>query len=204
MIQAKTKWERLNAKRGFSLVEVMVSSTISLMVLFVVLGAFLWGGTQAVQCMKRGRSQQAATSSSTKITTYVRNAQEIHSIDEAHGNWVKLLFPDGSIGELTYINPTTDQRDGNLRLLKWDKFNRKVLEEKIVTSGVMAVPDPSGGGYNEERVFVGTPGGANLNVSYWISAPNAKGARSAHDGGYAVVVRFSVCLRNHPTVGAGA
>jgi len=181
------------------LVEVMFSVSISTMVLVVVMSSFLWSIKQTTLCMKRGWSQRAAMVTSTKITTYARNASQIHSIDEQNGNWVKLLFPDGSISELTYINPNTSQRDGNLRLIKWSQNNSRVWEEQVIVSGMMAVPNRGGEGYSE-HVFSGEPGGANLNVAYWISEPNHTGERSAADENYAVSVRFSVCLRNNPAL----
>jgi prepilin-type N-terminal cleavage/methylation domain-containing protein len=194
----KRNYDAIEAKQGFSLVEVMVASSVSVLVIGMVMTCFIWCAKNTSICMKRGWTQADAVQSSTKIITYMRNASFIYDIDDS-GDWIVLCFPSGRLFKMSYLNPTDDLRDGNMHLFEVDSDGDSLgSDESIVLSGMMAIPAAEGEGYSE-HVFSGTVGGANVKVAYRISSPSADGTRAADDSKYAVSMRFGVYLRNAGT-----
>ena len=127
--------------------------------------------------------------SSDKITTYLRNASSIKSIDETNGTWVVVGFPDGSSGRLAYSNSVSELRDGTLSLQKTNGTTQVIIGRGV--TGIMGA-----GGFTTP-VFQKYGSRTNaLQVSYRVSEPALSGDRAANDAGYAASVSFVTCLRN--------
>jgi len=171
---------------GFTLTELLMSVSISSLVLGAVLTTFIWCGRQATTASKTAWSQQAAMSTSAKLSMYIRNASKIINIDEEEGQWVELGFPDGSTGKLIFNNAVPDLRDGQLVLIRNDG------SELIVSYGMTEIQESTG---FTTPVFIKTHANA-LRIAYQLSGPSLIASRDANDGAYATAVRFGVCLRN--------
>jgi prepilin-type N-terminal cleavage/methylation domain-containing protein len=171
---------------GFTLIEILLASTISTAVALGVITTFVWCATQAGLCSKMSWSQSEAMHASAKLTMYLRNASEIVAIDEVEGMWVHLRFPDGSIGQLVYSNSVPDLRDGQLYLVREDGT------ETLVARGVTEIQDSAG---YTTPVFFKTRDNA-IRVSYRVAEPVSSGERAVNDGKFAVRERIGVCLRN--------
>lgn len=181
------KYIKRNAsKAGFTIMETLVAASLSSMVLIAVMGSFLWCGEQAVLCSKMAWSQREAMSTSTKLISYIRNASSIVDIDEEHGQWVTLAFPDSTVCTLIYSNAIPLLRDGRLYL------NRTDGSDMVVTRGMTEIMTD---GFSQ-HIFTGEPGGGTLRVAYRISEPAASGGKAADDGNFSVEMRFSAYLRN--------
>lgn len=178
--------KRRAARSGFTLLELMVASSLSLVVVTGVLTAFVWTVRQAALTAKIAWSQNEAMSTSTKLTMYVRNAQQILSIDESEGTWVQLQFIDGSVGRLVYSNAVPLLRDGRMYIEKTNDV------QTLVARGLTEIQDSYG---FTTPVFYRTRTNS-LRIAYRVAEPAASGSRDANDGPYAACVRFAVCLRN--------
>ncbi len=177
---------RAALRGGFSLVELMVASTIGTMAVAGMMTAFVWCGRQASLCAKMAWSQQEAMNTASQLTLYVRKASEIVDIDEVEGTWVDLGLPDGDTCRLSYSNAAPLLRDGRMYLV------RDGGAETVVARGVTEIQDNTG---FTTPVFSQT-GPRSLRVAYRVSEPASAGGRDANDGPYAACVQFSICLRN--------
>ncbi len=187
---------KIQRKSGFTLVEMMISVSISALVITAVMSTYIWIGDQAVVGRKLAWSQHEAMLTSSKITAYVRNASSIVDVDTEYGNWVDLGFADGTVRRLLYSNGRELQRDGRLYLLADGQTqSTDSPEELVVVRGMMAIPPKDGSGYSE-HIFIAEPGDRTVRIGYRISKPNAVGVRAADDKDYAVTVRFSAHMRN--------
>lgn len=173
-------------RAGFTLMEVVVASSTSTLVVAGVMTVFIWCGREASLCAKIAWSQNEAMRTSDKLTLYVRNAAEVVAIDEVEGTWVDLRFPDGTTARLAYSNAVPELRDGMVFL------QRTNGTEMIVARGVTEIQ--SSEGYTTP-VFSRTRNNA-LRIAYRVSEPAALGGRAANDGPYAAYVQFAACLRN--------
>ena len=174
------------ARAGFTLTEVLMASSIAVVVATVVVTNFIWCAKQAALSVKISWSQKEAMNTADKLTMYMRNASEIVRIDTNEGTWVELRFPDGTLGRLAYSNAVPLQRDGRLYLQRTNGM------EMIVARGLTKIQDAQG---FTSPVFLKTRDNS-LRVAYRVSEPAKSGGHDENDGLYAVCVRFAVCLRN--------
>ena len=173
-------------RSGFTLIEILVASSIALFVTAGVLTTFLWCTNQATLAAKIAWSQKESMNTSAKLTMYIRNAREIVAIDQTEGTWVQLRTADGSTARLVYSNAVPDLRDGRMYI------QRTNGTQTIVARGLTEIQDPHG---YTTPVFSQTRANA-LRISYRVSEPAASGGRDANDGLYAACARFATCLRN--------
>lgn len=171
---------------GYTLVEVVLASSISTLVAAGVMTVFLWCGKQAALCSKQAWSQMEAMNTSTRLSMYLRNASEIVAIDEIEGTWVEFGFPDGTTGRLIYSNAVPELRDGRLYLQRPDG------DRTIVARGLTEIQESQG---FTTPMFLRIRDNA-LRVAYRVSEPVPTGGREVDDGEYAACVRFAICLRN--------
>jgi prepilin-type N-terminal cleavage/methylation domain-containing protein len=184
---ANTKHSRKRRNRaGFTLTEVLIAASIAVIALAAVMSVFLWSGRQFSLCSKIAWSQDEAMRSSGKIASFIKNASAISGIDTNKGTWVKLQFPDGSIGTLTYSNSAPILRNGQLFL------KRTNTTTVLVARGMTAIMDSQG---FTTPVFSQIRANA-LRVSYRVSEPSTVSGNAADDADFAASVRFGVCLRN--------
>lgn len=103
-----------NAPRGFTMIELLVASTISVIVGAAIFAVFLWAMNSAYESEQYGWAQTESIKSSQKIVSLVRNALAIHDID-ASGNWIELSMPPtGRVYRLEYVNTTGQAGDGRM------------------------------------------------------------------------------------------
>jgi prepilin-type N-terminal cleavage/methylation domain-containing protein len=174
------------ATAGFTLIEILVASSIAVVVATVVMKNFIWCVQESTLSAKISWSQKEAISTADKLTMYMKNASEIVGIDTNEGTWVNLRFPDGTFARLAYSNAIPLQRDGRLYL------QRTNGTELIVARGLTKVQDTQG---FTTPVFLKTRDNL-LRVSYRVSEPARSGGHDENDGLYAANVCFAVCLRN--------
>lgn len=173
-------------RSGFTLTEVMVASSLAVLVGGAVIWLFIWCAEGAALCSKIAWSQSEAMRTSSKIAAYIRNATAISGMDTNRGTWVRLTFPNGTTSQFVYSNGIANIRDGRL-YLKWSNTT-----ETIIARGLTEVMDEFG---FTQPIFQKTRDNS-LRISYRVSEPGAAGARAADDDDFAAVVRISACLRN--------
>jgi prepilin-type N-terminal cleavage/methylation domain-containing protein len=177
---------RCATQAGFTLTELLVASSISALAVGGVLTTFIVSLREATLSSKIAWSQNEAMNTSAKLTMYVRNAKEIVSIDESHGQWVELRFPDDTTGRLVYSNAVPDLRDGRMFI------QRPNGTQVIVARGLTEIQDSKG---FTTHVFTKTRDNS-LRIAYRVAEPVGTGGRDANDGPYAACTRFAACLRN--------
>lgn len=166
--------------RGFTLVEVMVSSAISSVVLAAVMTCFVWTANQAHETRARSWGQVESLKSSVGILSTLRMASDIIGID-GEGNWILVRFPGGGVSKFTYVNPTQASGDGYMLFQPdmSDSHSELVIAEGL--SKVMTLP--------VRNVFEMTSA-STLRVAYRVTRP--------HDPiDLASEVDVGVRLRNH-------
>ncbi len=177
------------SRGGFTLTEVLIASSISVLVGAAVITLFTWCVSTAALCSKMSWSQYEAMRSGASLTAYVRNASAIVTNDIVRGRWVDLRFVDGTnswVTRLIYTNAPGVLRDGRLYLKRGNET------ETVVARGMTEIMDTQG---FQTPVF--TLFGTNcLRVAYRISEPGINGERATDDELYAACVRLSVRLRN--------
>ena len=179
-------------RSGYTLTEVVIASSIAILVGSAVLTLFLWCADTASLCSKMSWSQYEAMRSGASLTAYIRSASAIVTNDVVKGRWVDLRFGTGTntwVARLIYTNAPGVLRDGRMYL------KRANQTETIVARGMTATMDAAGFGL---PVFTVPPSTSNiLHVAYRISEPGANGERAANDEKYASCVRLAVRLRNN-------
>lgn len=181
------KTTKSSRKAGYSMVEALIATSLSAVVLTAVLGSFVWIGKQCATSTKLAWSQREAMNTSMKLMTYIQNASRIKSIDEKTGQWVTLEFPDGKVCNLVYSNAVPLLRDGRMYLF------RDGRSDLLVARGLTEIMDSDG---FTTPVFLGSTNSSSLRVAYRVSEPTRKGTKSANDEAFAVSVRFGASLRN--------
>ena len=99
---------------GFTLVETLVATSISVVVLGGVASVYYWTSQQMVYAQRVSWSHLEALKSSRTLQYYLRGAQEVTAIDTNRAQWVEVRMADGSLTRLVYENPIQGQRDGFL------------------------------------------------------------------------------------------
>ena len=177
--------EFYKSRKGMTLVEVVLMSGLSTIVLAGVMGIYLWCGIQTSESSKKAWSQGIAMTSSERLTKLIRNAEEISDIDYAHGKWIELKFPGGEKRKIIYENNILKPRSGQMFVRNEDS------SEIVVTRGMSGIQSSNG---FSDPVFQ-MIGSNAVQVAYRIaSVPNKN--NPSDDAGYATSVRFAVCLRN--------
>ncbi len=183
-------------KQGFTLVELMMAMTLSLIIITALFAVYSWSAELGTLCGKKNRSQVAAINSSVRIMDCIRNASTMLVTNV--GNVVNLTYPDGSVATLAYTNSPGTTNAGALGLFRdglptiW--FVKSGIT-KIMTDG----HNPPFFSESTNAVLTNTPPHKILYVKYRVSQPSEGGrALDQNDGQYAMHARFAVCLRNAP------
>lgn len=174
-------------KNGFTLIEVMTASSVSMVVVGGVMAVFLWIGVQINQTQRVSWSHAEALDSSRSVLCYLRGATGITAADTNDWRWVEVGRPDGSTSRVVYAGPIEGQRDGSLYLTnstgKVTVLARGITE--IMSEG-FSVP-----------VFRLT-GPNYLRVSYQVVQPIDRRPGTVQTSGLGAIVDTGVCLRNAP------
>ena len=178
--------KRSKRRAGYTLVEILMATSISGIVLAGVMTMFIWCCRQASLCAKMGWSQQEAMTTAAKLTMYMRNASAVRAIDTSEGMWIELGFPDGTSRRLSYSNAVPLLRDGRMYL------HGAGETEMLVARGLTEIQASDG---FTTPVF-SQVGPNSVRVAFRVSEPTSGGTRAANDGPFAAAVRFAVCLRN--------
>lgn len=174
------------AKRAFTLPEVLIAGSLTTLVSIVVMTTFIWTGRQSALCSKISWSQREVMKTNGKIEQFIRNAASISAIDESKGNWVEVRFPDNTTGRFTYYNDPGTPRDGRMFLLRNGSTERLVARGLTKITNTSGFPMPMFSKINDRT----------LRVSYRVAEPTPSGARASDDELYAAFACFAVNLRN--------
>jgi Tfp pilus assembly protein PilW len=175
------KTNLFGSKKGFTILEVMIASSISTMTLGALMASFIWTMRQSHETNTRAWAQVESLKSSVNMIDSIRNASRIDSID-GEGNWVELRYPDGSIGRLSYRNESGQAGAGFL-LYEPDLAQGNV-SLKLVAKGVSKVMTTP-----VRNVFERTSP-RSLRVAYRVTKPLAPVDVASE-------VDIGVCLRNY-------
>lgn len=177
-------------KRGFTLVEVMVATALSVLVFVALYTVYGWSAELSTLCGKKNRSQVAAINSSVRMMDCIRNASQISGIDSENGRWVELTYAGGETAIIAYTNSPEVARHGGGGL---GLFRPSKSPIWFVKNGITEMMDEQG---FDSAVFSVNSRTNMLYVRYRTSQPSANGGRDINDGKYAMHVRFATCLRN--------
>ncbi|MCG3146578.1 MAG: hypothetical protein PCFJNLEI_00009 [Verrucomicrobiae bacterium] len=161
MKPGKTKRQQRIRQSGFTLVEVMVAATVSLLALSALMTSFIWMMRVVQKSNQYAAVQHEANRSSQSVQRYIRNAVAIDAVDVS-GNWVRVRMPSGKVSQFSYISDPTASGLGRLTFLSDVSTTAATNIVAVGLSKVMTVPT--------RNVFEKT--GANtLRVAYRISKP---------------------------------
>ena len=148
---------------GFTIVELMVASTVGLIVMAGIVSVFIWALRAAYDCGQDAAAQTEAVQSSQRIMSYARNAMAVSDIDAA-GTWVELSMPPtGMVSRFSYTNPTTAAGDGRLTLVR-DVDDPNSTSQVVATAVTEVMSPPS------RNVFQQT-GPRSLRIAYRVAQP---------------------------------
>ncbi|MEI6085026.1 MAG: type II secretion system protein [Verrucomicrobiota bacterium] len=148
-------------RSGFTLVEMIVATAISLMIVASLLSGFVWMIRVAEKGNHYAVVQHEAARSAQLVTRYIRNAAAIDSVDTS-GNWVRVKMPNGKISQFSYIADTTASGLGRLTFFG---DITQTASTNVVAAGLTKVMT-----YPVRNIFEKT--GANtLRVAYRVSQP---------------------------------
>jgi len=177
----KTRRQSGKNANGFTLIEVLVTSSIALLVMGGTLSVAMWTMRRAAWARQMGYAQTETMKSSSHLRYCIRNAVAVNAIDES-GDWVELRMPNGSVSRITYWNPTETRGMG--QLVYMDNIASSTAVQRVVSEGltkVMSVPS--------RNVFHQTSANT-LRMAYRITEPLSPQACPQE-------IEFSVELRNN-------
>lgn len=170
-------------RSGFTLVEVMIATTIGGIVLAAMLTAFIWVLQRTSECQQFAWAQTESIKVSQRLVAYLRNASVITNIDVA-GDWIEVVMPTNNvIARISYINTTGLPGEGRLVLvpnIASPTSNTNTLARGLTK--VMTLPT--------RNVFEQT-GPSSVRIAFRITKP-------AESGQYPSEVDIGARLRNHP------
>ena len=172
---------RAKARRGFTLVELTIASSISVFVLGTLMTVFLRTSRVTYLARQSIYGQTEVRQSAQKIIAYLRGGKNIANIDTA-GRWVEIEMPNGIISRFEYINPTEQIGGGQMAFVADISSSNAIT--KIVARGlteVMTLP--------ARNVFHQTSDNT-LRLAYRVTKPMTPGDIPAE-------VDIGVYLRNH-------
>ncbi len=167
-------------RSGFTLVEVLIASSVSGFVLTAVLGTHVWFMQKAVQCRQYAYAQSEVRASSRKILSYIRNAESIDAV-ATNGTWVRLKMADGTLSGFSYENPTKEPGMGHMVFVP--DISDPSAATNIIADGLTEVMTG-----NKPNIFVQTAADV-LRVAYRVTEPLSPGECPAE-------VNTAVRLRN--------
>ena len=174
-----------SSRVGFTLLEVLIASSLGLLVMAGTLSAYIWSLRAACRSQQYAWAQTEAAVSASKLTHYIRNARAIADI-ATNGNWVQLVMPDGTTNKFSYMNSLELAGDGKL-LFQTDISNPSSVTN-IVAKGVSKVMTQP-----VRNIFMKDTNslhGNSLHIAYRITGPKAPGECYAE-------VDIGVRLRNY-------
>jgi hypothetical protein len=189
-------------KRGYTLVEVLVTLTLSFIVVAALFTVYYWSASIMRLCSKKNHSQVAAIHSSVRIMDCIRNASAFTDYDTEEGLWIELKYSEGERAILAYTNSTPNiANSGGLAL-----FREGQDPIWFAKTGVAKMMSEDGYGrpvfsfvFDDEDTEV-TPemlaGYKKVYVTYRTSQPATAEGPYSTDKNYAMHARFAVCLRN--------
>jgi len=123
-------------RAGFTLLEVLIASSLGILVLAGTLSAYIWALRTACESRQYAWAQTEATVSASKLTHYIRNARTIDRI-ATNGNWVQLVMSGGITSKFSYVNSL--ETDGDGKLLFQPDISDPSSVTNIVAKGVSKV-----------------------------------------------------------------
>ena len=177
--QGKLRGRRRRRRAGFTVTELLVASSISILVSGGFIAAFITAVYAAGEGRQFGWAQTECVGSSRTVMNYMRNATAVHSIDVS-GDWIQLSMPGGNVSRLEYVPDPQGNGDGRLTFVA-DVVSG--TSTSIVSRGltkIMTLPT--------RNVFAAT-GDDTVRVSYRVTEPMSPGECPAE-------VEYGVRLRN--------
>ena len=176
------------ATSGFTLVEVLVAASISMVVMAALMTIILWTSERMTLAEEISWSHMEALRSGRDVINFVRNASSVNAIDTNTWRWVELRMPDGKLKRLNYANPIGGQRDGYMYLTTGTQPS-----QTIVARGMTAIMTD---GFSPP-VFEWHSSTPNmLRLRYRLVEPIPTNPGQNCDAELAAIVDTTVCLRN--------
>lgn len=169
---------------GFTLAELLVAISASLIVMAGMMAAFIWTLKAVRECHQYAWAQTEAIQSSQRLVSYLRNAVAVTNLDIG-GNWVEVSMPppgSGTVARLEYVNPSGVAGAGELRFIS--NIGNPLGPTNVVAYGVTKVMTMP-----VRNVFEPT-GPDSLRIAYRITKPSESGQ-------YPAEVDIGVRMRNH-------
>ncbi len=170
---------------GFTLVETLVATSISVVVLGGVASVYYWTSQQMVYAQRVSWSHLEALKSSRTLQYYLRGAQEVTAIDTNRAQWVEVRMADGSLTRLVYENPIQGQRDGFLYVT--NSTGRHTIVARGMTAHMTDEYSPP--------VFR-RMGAKSLRITYRVVEPVVSQPGATRDACIGAVIDTGVSMRN--------
>jgi len=170
---------RRRRQAGYTVTELLVASSISILVSGGFLAAFITAVYAAGEGRQFGWAQSECVRSSRMVMNYMRNACAVDSIDIS-GDWIQLSMPNGNVSRFEYVTDPQGEGQGSLTFVA-DVVSG--TSTSIVSRGltkIMTLP--------VRNVFAAT-GDDTVRVSYRVTEPMSPGECPAE-------VEYGVRLRN--------
>lgn len=183
----RTDWRA--RKHGFTTVELMIATSVSVVVMGGLFVVFVFGVRTAYRANQASWGQTEIRGASEKLVAYMRNAVQITDVDDA-GRWVELLMPNMTTSRFEYVNAAGSAGMGKMVFLRDISVTNAVTN--IVARGlteVMTTPP--------RNIFHKTAPNA-LRVAFRVTKPYSPGELPTE-------IDYGVYLRNYtPSISEAA
>ncbi len=162
---------RAHRSQGFTLVEMMMSSGISMIVVAAVMTSYLWFVRTSGKCRQYCYAQNEVRVSTQYILSHVRNAQSVEDIDDA-GEWVHLRMPDDTVCTFFYTNPL--QQVGLGQLLFRKDVSDPASQTSLVVKGLSGIMTSEG--YSKPILLQMMDQTNVLHIAFRVTEPYSPGS----------------------------
>lgn len=173
-------------RAGYTLLEMMVATGISGIVMVGLMGMFWNVARQTSYSQHIAWSHNEAIRSSRNIVSLLRNATDITAKDTNNWFWVEFQQMDGTRARFVHVNPIAGQRDGYMYL------SNSVGTSMVVARGMTKIMTPIG---FSPPIF-SIEGTNALRIRYRVVEPVPQQPGQNQDDRIGAWVDTAVCLRN--------
>lgn len=176
-------------RKGFTIPEVMIASSIFLIVMALTLGIFTWVSIRVSWVQHVVWSYTEARRASRDLVDYIRNASAITQVDTNQCLWIELRMPNNSTTRFVVVNPPGDvPRDSYMYMSNSITGNSMIVARGL--TGLM-----TSDGFSRPIFFV-QPNMRTIRLGFRVTEPVPAGREAVNDSRITAIIDTSVTLRN--------
>lgn len=176
-------------REGFSISEVMISSTLFLIVMAGALGIFAWVLIRATWVQHVAWSYSEARRSSRDIVDYLRNAAAVTQLDTNNYQWVEFRMANGSLTKFVVVDPPGNLPRDNYMYMS----NSLTGKSMIIARGLTGLMTSTG---FSRPIFYVQPDQHTIRIGFRVTEPVPSGQSAIDDSRIAAIIDTGVTLRN--------